>query len=220
MRARAALRLLASGALHATIVLGYSNALAQVLYKWTDKDGKIHYSDTFPHGFADTVTTIEPDAKPDPAPVAADKPNPKSAHAPEPVSDLATTRRAQREAFAARITRARDKLEAAKSALADQASPEDSERQVVQQRVERNNPRPSASSSSTGGMFGSGGMHGGAARSNCSTVTGADRRTVTTCSTLVPTEAYYERQQRLEEAVRQAQAELAAAEEAYRRGVD
>jgi outer membrane protein TolC len=41
-----------------------------------------------------------------------------------------------------------------------------------------------------------------------------------TCPTFVPTEAYYERVQKLEEAVLRAQAEVDVAEQAYRRGVD
>ena len=38
--------------------------------------------------------------------------------------------------------------------------------------------------------------------------------------TVVPSEAYYERVQKLEDDVRRAEEEVAAAEQAYRRGVD
>jgi len=40
------------------------------------------------------------------------------------------------------------------------------------------------------------------------------------CPAVIPNEAYYERQRGLEEAVRQAEADLDRAKEAYRRGVD
>jgi hypothetical protein len=63
-------------------------------------------------------------------------------------------------------------------------------------------------------------MHGMAPRSNCRTVVGSDRKRTTICPTIVPGPDYFERIERLEEAVRKAQAELDAAERAYRRGVD
>lgn len=218
---RTALRLaLAAAAALVAGAVSSGDASAQVLYKWTDKDGKIHYSDTPPRAFVGTVTTLEPDAKPDPAPPTTRKTEMQARDMPAQEPDLAAKRRAVREALAANVLKARDKLEAAKAALSERNTPEDNERQVVQQRLERNNPRPSPTSASTGGMYGTGGMHGGAPRSNCQTVTGSDRRTVTTCPTAVPTEAYYERIQKLEEAVRQAESELDAAESAYRRGVD
>ena len=40
------------------------------------------------------------------------------------------------------------------------------------------------------------------------------------CPALIPNDAYYERQKQLEDAVKKAEEEVAAAEDAYRRGVD
>jgi hypothetical protein len=63
-------------------------------------------------------------------------------------------------------------------------------------------------------------MHGSSPRSNCRVVTDTDGKSTLICATMVPNEAYRERQQKLEEAVRRAEEEVAAAEQAYRRGVD
>ena len=63
-------------------------------------------------------------------------------------------------------------------------------------------------------------MHGlSRARSNCrqSVVNG---KTITMCPAMVANDAYFERMAKLEIAVRQAEEELAEAEEAWRRGVD
>ena len=192
-------------------------AYAQVLYKWTDKDGKVQYADKPPVRFNGTVTKIDIDVKPDPD----TRPAPQRPVDVGPASsDLVAKRRAIRTALAAQVARARDRLEAAKTALAAADAPLDDERQVVQQRLDQARPQPGPDSQSTGGMFGTGGMLGGADRSNCRVEQQADGRKVTTCPTFVPGEAYYDRVQRLEEAVRRAQADVDEAEEAYRRGVD
>lgn len=190
---------------------------AQVLYKWTDKDGKVQYADKPPLRPEGAVTKIEIDVKPDAdtraAPARPVDVGPAS-------SELVARRRAIRTALAAEVARARDRLEAAKTALAAADAPLEDERQVVQQRVDQLRPQPGADSRSTGGMLGMGGMLGGAERSNCRVEQQADGRKVTTCPTYVPSEAYYDRVQKLEEAVQRAQAAVDAAEEAYRRGVD
>jgi hypothetical protein len=64
-----------------------------------------------------------------------------------------------------------------------------------------------------------GGMHGMTERSNCR-VEGSGNQKILMCPTSVPTEEYRERVARLEEAMRKAEAELEAAEVAWRRGVD
>lgn len=194
-------------------------ALPQALYKWIDKQGKVQYADKPPKNFTGPVTRIDIEAARATQPPALAKEEAAAAVAEEKAPDIAAKRRAVREALEAELESARAKLERAKAALSD-AVPEDSERQVIQQRSDKGNPRPGPGSASTGGMLGSGGMYGNPAKSNCRTVTGSDGKSVVTCPTVVPGEAYYDRIEKLEEAVREASEELSAAEQAYRRGVD
>jgi hypothetical protein len=222
LASRRALRVAALGIAWAAALAAPTAALAQqAFYKWTDKDGKVQYADQPPKNFTGPVTRVEFDAKADAVALPqVTKAAAKGEEAAAPPPDVAAKRRALREKLGAEVTRARENVAAAKQALADAGSPGDSERQVIQQRVDKNHPAPGAGSASTGGMFGSGGMHGGAQRSNCRTTKASDGNTVTTCPTIVPNDAYYERIRQLEEALRKAEEELAAAEEAYRRGVD
>ena len=57
-------------------------------------------------------------------------------------------------------------------------------------------------------------------RSNCRQYEQQDGKKVTTCPVSMPSEAYFERVGKLEEAVKAAEEEVATAERAYRRGVD
>lgn len=179
-------------------------ALAQ-LYKWTDANGKVQYSDQPPKNFKGEVTRIDPDvpATPATAPVAP-RTMPvarEETKAPQPTAaEPAARRRAQREKLAADVTRAKEKLEAAKAALENVGSPTVDERQVVQQHYAK-------------------GTKPGTPRSNCREVTREGKKSLM-CPALVPNEAYYERVRQLEEAVKRAEDELADAERAYRRGTD
>ena len=211
-----ALRALAMVALLATPIA----ASAQVLYKWTDIEGRTQYGDKPPKNFTGPVTRIEIEPPAAARAPAGPKEDIEATITEEKTPDIAAKRRAVREALEAQLESARAKLERAKAALAE-AVPEDSEGQVIQQRADQKNPRPGPNSTSTGGMLGTGGMHGSAAKQNCRTVKSADGKSSTViCPTLVPGEAYYERVGRLEDAVRKAEEEVAAAELAYRRGVD
>lgn len=204
----------------AALVLLQGAALAQVLYKWTDPDGKVQYSDQPPKNAAGPVTRIEPDEKAAPAPPTSDK-VPKASKDDDEARrmiGLAAKKREARDKLEARVTAAREKLAAAKAEL-ESAIPEDDEHMTIQQRVDQTNPVPGNGSASTGGMLGMGGMLGSAQRSNCTTRTNGSQA-VTTCPTQIPTEAYYDRVKKLEDAVKSAEEELAAAESAYRRGVD
>jgi hypothetical protein len=193
------------------------SAMAQVLYKWTDADGKTQYSDRPPKDYKGTVTRIEPDEQPAPqAPYQV----PREGGAAKPPPDVAAGRRELRSKLAAAVAIARDRLAAAKAALESTGTPQDDEHQVIQQRVDSASATPGPGSASTGGMLGSGGMFPGPARSNCTTAKGASGQTVTTCPTVVPNDAYYERIGKLEADVRAAEEALAAAEQAYRRGAD
>lgn len=202
---------LAAGAFALVALIAAAGAAAQqYIYKWTDTDGKVQYSGQPPKNFSGEVIRIDVDPS-----SAATAPDPRSTSdagrksAPPPPPDVATKRRELRNKLEADLARAREKLELAKAALADGGVPQDDERQVIQQRMEKGGPPPA-----------SGAMHGSAPRSNCRAVTGADGKTAIICAALIPNEAYHERQRMLEEAVRVAEAEVAAAEQAYRRGVD
>ena len=206
------------------VVLAFQGAsLAQVLYKWTDKDGRVHYGDQPPKNFSGEVTRIVPDDLPAVVSGSDGKPaaNAKSEAKTEDrgIIEMAAKKRQAREQLEARLSAAREKLAAARAAR-DGATPQDDERQIVQQRVDQANPAPGPGSASTGGMLGMGGMMGGAQRSNCTTAQNASGTPVTTCPTPVPSDAYYDRVKKLEDAVKDAEAEVAAAETAYRRGVD
>jgi hypothetical protein len=185
-------------------------AAGQVLYKWIDAEGKVHYSDRPPKDFKGAVQRIEPDpdaGKPA-SPAAGSRLPPvkdRDASAPSekaPAGNIAAKRRATRAQLEERLERARAGVESAKKALAVSESPGDDERQVIQQRQA------------------AGGMHGMTGRSNCRIEVGKDGRKVQMCPTAVPTPEYHDRIARLEADLKKAEEELAAAEMAWRRGVD
>jgi hypothetical protein len=187
------------------VALAAVPAAAQTLYKWTDANGKVQYSDRLPKGFTGEVTRIEIESDKTTLPPAAVPPaaagKPADVASP-PAEDIAAKRRATRARLEARLARARDSLDAAKKALSDSESPEPEERQIVQQRAT------------------SGGMHGMTARSNCSQEKDSNGNTIVMCPTAVPGPEYHERVAKLEEDLRRAEEELSAAEQAWRRGVD
>jgi hypothetical protein len=180
-------------------------AMAVELYRWTDAEGKVHYGDRPAKGALNVtrveidppITTVPPPATSAPAPKAPSNIEQDKA---QPV-DLATQRRKTREALEANLNRARARLEVARQALAEGADMQEDELQVVQQGAEKVVPSKTA-------------------RMNCRQVTGKDGKPATICPAAVPNEKYYERIAKLEEAVRRAEEEVAAAEAAYRRGVD
>ena len=195
-----------SAALLLAAALAAGAASAQVLYKWIDEQGKTQYSDRPPKAFKGEVIRIDTEIdkatlppSPPPVPAAA---SPAAARAPAPAAgaDIAAKRRATRARLEAKLTAARDKVAAAKTALEQGQSPEPEERQIIQQRSV-------------------GGMHGAAPRSNCR-VEGSGKNKVVMCPTFVPTTEYHDKVARLEEDVRKAEEELAEAEREWRRGVD
>jgi hypothetical protein len=189
----------------AAALLGTSGlAIAQALYRWTDADGKTHYGDRPPK---DAIGVTKVDTGPEtntlqaplaPAPKAAPAADvPAKAAAP----DLNTQRRDTRERLAADLKRARDNLELAKKRLAEGGDMREDERQTVQQQSGSPPVTPTA-------------------RQNCRQVTGKDGKPALMCPASVPNDQYYDRIAQLEEAVRKSEEEVAAAENAYRRGVD
>lgn len=178
-------------------------AAGQAFYRWIDAEGRVQYSDKPPKNFKGEVTRIDHEFdKSTPVPKALPPAAPEKAKAPAPGDDIGAKRRATRERLGARLARARENVEVARKALSEGESPQDDERQVVQQRQ------------------GKGGMHGMAARSNCRTEVGKDGRKFVMCPTAVPTPEYHDRVARQEADLRKAEEELAEAEEAWRRGVD
>lgn len=180
---------------------------AGVFYKWIDADGKVQYSDKRPKDFMGPVTIIEQDPAPTPSaapPKAPPAPREAAKEASKAEPDMAGKRRAVRDDLWARLVAAREKVDAARKALAAGQDPEPEERQVIQQQMKA----------------GSGGMHGlSTQRSNCRQMV-KDGKTVTVCPAMLANDSYYERLAKLEVAVRQAEDELADAEQAWRRGVD
>lgn len=179
----------------------------QTLYKLVDKDGKVTYVDKVPRGFTGEVTPITMDtaatanAPPPAAPPARAVPPAAVGEAAGPTDSL-SRKRALRDRLQANIDRARLKLDAARKALAGGEEPKEDEYQVIQQRFD-------IKRGETQGP-----------RSNCAKDSSHVGKTVWRCATIVPGEAYYDRQKALEEAVRRAEAELEAAQREYQRNVD
>ena len=197
-----AARALALGLLAAALALP---AIAQVLYRWVDADGRTQYSDKAPKGFKGEVTRIDTEVEkstmpPSKAPMPA--PAPAAAKPAAGTEDIGAKRRATRTRLEQRLASARANVDAAKKALTESEVPQDEERQVVQQRLT------------------TGGMHGMAPRSNCRTEVGKDGRKHQMCPVQVPTPEYHDRVAGLEANLRKAEEELADAEQAWRRGVD
>ena len=197
----------AAAGLLAALLAASGLAMAQALYRWTDAQGRTHYGDRPPKdaiGVTKIDTGIDSNAAPAPAPAPVPpvaKPAPAAEAPPKAAPDRATERRTTRERLRAELNRALDNLEAAKKKLAEGGDMQDDERQVVQQRAGRPPVTPTA-------------------RQNCRPERGKDGKPGLMCPVTVPNDQYYERISRLEEAVRQAEEEVAAAEAAYRRGVD
>lgn len=175
------------------------------MYRWTDAQGRIQYSDRPPKDFKGEVTKIEADVQPPPPPPTARPAPPARAEpakaADKPAGDLNSRLRATREKLAADVERARERLDAAKKARESDTGPGVDERQVIQQRFAK-------------------GTQPAQPRSNCRQVPGADGKPQLMCPAIAPGEAYYARIKELDEAVARAEEDLETAERAYRRGVN
>ena len=201
----------AAGVVVAMAWLAAGPAVAQALYKWIDTEGRVQYSDRPPKGFKGEVSRIETETDKVTLPAAATSPAPPVPAAPAaaaekakaaPPESIGAKRRATRELLGERLKEARAKVEAARKAMEGSESPEPEERQIVQQR---------------GAQIP---VDGVALRSNCRVEVGQDGKKGVMCPASVPAPEYYGRVARQEAALRKAEDELAAAEEAWRRGVD
>lgn len=209
------MRVRGAGALAAIIVAASAAAFAADMsaqtyyYRWVDKEGKTQFSDKPPANFKGEVTKVPVEAM-DPvrvptAPAKVPKKASTSLETEEKAPDLATRRRAQRELLAARLSQARQNLEAAQKALADGEGTTESEKQFVRESFARSDRQPERTP---------------APRGNCMATKTSDGKSIWNCPRPIPNDAYFDRQQKLEEAVKKAEEELAEAERAYRRGVD
>jgi len=173
---------------------------SRTLYRWTDDQGRVQYSDKPPTTFKGEVTKVEIDLETNTRPVA---PPPRQQVVPADVlrdvtPDIAKQRRDRRALLEQDVRAAEKKVAAAKAALEGGGDPKDDERNVVQRQFDR----PDAT------------------KSNCRVVANPGGSSTLVCPALVPNEVYYERIKGLEDALRQAQDELDTAQQAYRRGTD
>ena len=181
---------------------GASFADTRTLYRWTDAQGRVQYSDKAPTGFKGEVTRVDVELDANTAPAAPRAP----LVAPEvlrdvvaPPADINRTRRETRARLEAAVREAERKVAVAKAALEGGEDRQDTENQVVQRRFARAQP----------------------GRSNCRPMIDANGKPAgVNCPAIVPNEEYYERMRGLEEALKNAEDELDAAKAAYRRGVD
>ncbi len=170
---------------------------AQTLYKLVDKSGKISYADRVPKGFDGEVTSLVIDPAANVQAPARAAPAAKG-EVPE-ARDRNTERREARARLRLALDRALAKLEVAKRARAEGGDPRDDEYQTIQQKFAAGNAKPDAPSP----------------RPNCSR-----QGPNWICPTIVPGEKYRDRLKELDDAVSRAEAELAEAETAYRKGTD
>jgi hypothetical protein len=179
------------------------------IYTWTDASGRVQISDHPPKNFNGPVKRIQTEEAPPAvpstpaAPVAPVKPSQEEETGR---SAVAEKRRSDRERLQGDLDAAREKLAAAKKALAEGQDPSPDEIQVVQR------PAADPKAAPMPGLVPAG------TRSNCQI--SADGKKYTTCPVAMPSEAYFARVGKLEEDVKAAEEEVAVAERAYRRGVD
>ena len=181
------------------LALAPGGVAAQVLYKLVDRQGQVTYSDSEPKKFDGTVTRIEPDTASNVMPSGKGAEGTTRANA---LSDMAGDRRRTREELEKKLHAAQARVAAARKALAEGDAPQPDEMQVIQRRyppLARGQQAP---------------------RPNCFASRDPNGNSVLICPAQVPADAFFDRQKKLEEELRLAEEELAAAEFAYRRGTD
>jgi hypothetical protein len=188
-----------AAALAALLAVGIAQADVRILYRWTDGQGRIQYSDRPPPAsFKGEVTRIEVDTE-----TNANAPETPRVRRVAPdvlkdvTPDIAKQRREKRARLEDAVHRAEKKLAEARAALEQGGDLKDDEQGVIQRRYAK----------------------APADKANCRVVDEGGRKSVI-CPAVTPNEQYYERQKSLEEAVRKAEEELSEAQTAYRRGVD
>jgi hypothetical protein len=172
---------------------------AQVLYKLTDRQGRVTYADFVPKNFDGTVVRLESDTASNVMPPGR---APEATPAPAASTGMAEGRRQKREDLDRKLRAAQARVEAAKKAKELGGEPQPGEMQTVQRRhapLKRGETAP---------------------RPNCFQAVDPNGGASLICPQQVPLESYYERQRKLDEELKAAEEELADAERAYRRGTD
>ena len=186
-------------AIAALLAIGVAHADVRTLYRWTDAQGRVQYSDKPPPAsFKGEITRIEVET--DSNTSAAEAPRAPRV-APDVLKDvtpdLNKARREKRAKLEEGVRQAQKKVAEAKAALEQGVEPKDDEQGVIQRRYAK----------------------APAGKTNCRVIPEGDKKAII-CPAITPNEQYYERQKSLEEGLRAAQQELDEAERAYRRGVD
>jgi hypothetical protein len=176
-----------------------AHAEGQVLYKLIDRKGRVTYSDTEPKNFDGEVIRVETDATSNIMPGMP--PSGRSSSSGQ-AKDGLSPRQVARAELEKRLRAAQDKVEAARKAKAEGEDPLPEEMQTIQKRF-----APLAQGQAPPG-------------SNCMSLVDPYGMAFLSCPSRVPNEDYYARQKALEDALKQADEELALAERAYRRGTD
>jgi len=175
---------------------------AQTLYKHIDKDGKVTYSDQAP-GKDGTARALEIDKDLNVSQAVKTGTEGK----PQGIDERIAQRQALRNKLRADIVKAQAKLDAAKIALGSGRDPRDDEWQPT-----ISNPDDAGKPNAQGKITGRGGLV------ECVKVKNADGSERINCPAIsVPNVDYPKRVQALEDTVMQAEEELRAAEQAYRR---
>jgi hypothetical protein len=200
------------------------------LYRWHDANGGVHYGDRPPKdalGLSrvdiDAAVATMPSTPREavPAPANAASPAPRGAQAP----DLLSQRRATRDKLEANLALAREKLDLARKNLAEATDMSPEEQQVVMSKVA---DAPAGTGTPTDAVdparmqVANTGTYGNVSRrSNCFVAMGKQSgKSGVVCPTIIPNQAYRDRIGALEDAVKKAEDDVTAAENAYRRGVD
>ena len=175
-------------------------APAQVLYKLTDRQGRVTYSDSVPKNYDGQVIRIEPpDAVSNVMPSGGKGEAARKPGSPEGIGE---TRRRTREDLEAKLRAAQAKVEAARKAKEEGGEPLPEEMQTIQHRrapLKSGEQPPNP---------------------NCFAATDASGVASLNCPSRVPQDSFYERQQKLANDLKRAEEELELAERAYRRGTD
>ncbi|HEX4944181.1 MAG TPA: DUF4124 domain-containing protein [Usitatibacteraceae bacterium] len=174
-------------------------AAAQVLYKLTDRQGRVTYSDSEPRNFDGTVVRLEADTAANIMPSAKKG---ESAPRPGPDSGIGEDRRHVREDLEKKLRAAQARVDAVRKAKAEGGEPLPEEMQTIQHRRAPLGPGQAPPNP------------------NCFAAVDPNGAASLNCPTRVPLDAFYQRQKQLEEELRRAEEELALAERAYRRGTD
>lgn len=179
-------------------------ASAAPLFKLIDRQGRVTFTDAAPKEFDGQVIRLElsstPTIPPPPKPALPPEARPATA---SPAEGYGERRRRSRAELQGRVDKARAGVEEARRAKGEGSRATPEEMQVIQRRF------PPLKSGQTPPY------------PNCAQRMDPGSGTaVLICPTQVPGPAYHDRQRRLEAALASAEAELAEAETAFRRGTD